>query len=68
MKNQKSVTAKTVNLSVINFNKEVGYLNEQKASVYFQKGKGASMQYEIIQSLKLSKKSQALLIAFVESL
>ena len=68
MKTKTEVTERMVRINVHNFNKEIGHLNEQKAIVSLQKGHKPKMQYELIQSLKLTKKQQSLLLKFVESL
>lgn len=68
MENQNKITEKGISIQVNNFCKEYGHMNEVEMTLHKMIGKDAEILYPSIQTLKLSKKQEKLLLAFVNSL
>jgi hypothetical protein len=68
MKNTLEISEKAIKIEVFNFNKEVGYLNDQKVSLRKKKDENGYIEYPSIQTLELTTKQEKLLLAFINSL
>jgi hypothetical protein len=68
MNNTTKISEKAVRIEVFNFNEKVGYLNTEKVSLRKKGNENGYIEYRCIQTLKLTRKQEKLLLAFINSL
>ena len=62
------INEKCIRITVTNFNKKVGYLNNNAMILQKQQGKEAEILYPSAQTLELTKEQEELLLKFINSL
>lgn len=67
-KNKIRIDEQSIDLTIYNFNKELGHVNKKTIRFYKARNKKCKEEYKLIATLKLTRAQRTLLTAFVNSL